>query len=433
MKLLLCTGFLPPYAPSSAVRVSKFAAFLLARGHDVRLLGALNQQYPPVVAAEFPEERALYVPYTDVRDVLGRLRPSRERSKPSAEVRPRPSKPGPASDAAPASAVQKLKTNVRALYQTSFALPDNLRLWQRPAVQAALQAWQDWRPDLIYVSAPPHSAIGVGADLAAHWSVPWVLEYRDLWTEHPYYGEPFWRRAVERRLEARWTQSVAGYVTVTRTWANWLKRRGKPVILAMNGFDPADYACPMPPDTDPRTLSLIYAGALYGAKRDPSPLFQAIADLGPDKTRLRVRFHTPGPNEVASLAARYGLEDPVVQSLPPVPRQKILELEQRSSLLLLLRWDDPREDSVIAGKLFEYIGARRPILSIGRTRGEAADLIVENKLGVVCGSAPDAGALLRQALDQGADAAVGYAPAAAVGFARESQCVAIEQFFAELV
>lgn len=54
-----------------------------------------------------------------------------------------------------------------------------------------------------------------------------------------------------------------------------------------------------------------------------------------------------------------------------------------TDILLLLRWDDKRENSVIAGKLFEYIGAGKPILSVGGTEGEAADIIRDNNFGLV--------------------------------------------------
>jgi hypothetical protein len=42
-------------------------------------------------------------------------------------------------------------------------------------------------------------------------------------------------------------------------------------------------------------------------------------------------------------------------------------------VLLLLLWNDPRERGVYTGKLFEYLGARRPILGIGPADNVAAD------------------------------------------------------------
>jgi hypothetical protein len=52
-------------------------------------------------------------------------------------------------------------------------------------------------------------------------------------------------------------------------------------------------------------------------------------------------------------------------------------------VLLLCRWDNPAEDGIIPGKLFEYIGARRPVLSLGSLTGEAADIVRNGNFGLV--------------------------------------------------
>ena len=57
--------------------------------------------------------------------------------------------------------------------------------------------------------------------------------------------------------------------------------------------------------------------------------------------------------------------------------------DQTVDVLLLLRWNHPSENGVIAGKLFEYIGAGKEILSLGSTTGEAAEIIRNNKFGFV--------------------------------------------------
>lgn len=66
----------------------------------------------------------------------------------------------------------------------------------------------------------------------------------------------------------------------------------------------------------------------------------------------------------------------------PVPYEKALRLQQEADILLLLLWDDPRERGVFTGKIFEYAGAGRPVLSVGAEDGVAASLIRERNLGV---------------------------------------------------
>lgn len=64
--------------------------------------------------------------------------------------------------------------------------------------------------------------------------------------------------------------------------------------------------------------------------------------------------------------------------------------QQQSQLLLLLNWNDPKELGIYTGKVFEYLAARRPILSIGYTRGGVVkELLDQTKAGVHCASEAD--------------------------------------------
>ncbi len=40
MRILIVSGYFAPFAPMSGVRAGKLAKYLLARGHDVRVLAA---------------------------------------------------------------------------------------------------------------------------------------------------------------------------------------------------------------------------------------------------------------------------------------------------------------------------------------------------------------------------------------------------------
>ena len=50
---------------------------------------------------------------------------------------------------------------------------------------------------------------------------------------------------------------------------------------------------------------------------------------------------------------------------------------------MLLLNDTKNIDGIIPGKLFEYIGAGRPIFAIGKTTGDTGKIITENNLGAI--------------------------------------------------
>ena len=55
-----------------------------------------------------------------------------------------------------------------------------------------------------------------------------------------------------------------------------------------------------------------------------------------------------------------------------MPYAESLAVQGRADALLLLMWDHPEEKGVLPGKLFEYMGAGKPVLAVGAGDGAAA-------------------------------------------------------------
>src|SRR4029079_8302661 len=116
-----------------------------------------------------------------------------------------------------------------------------------------------------------------------------------------------------------------------------------------------------------------YAGRLYLGHRDLGqflvPLRAAI-DQGvvrQRETRVHVRLLDPLPDETTAQIRFLELVD-VVEIAYDVPRDEVINLERASQFLLHLRWTDVAEQGIITGKIYEYLAARRPILSTGAGR-----------------------------------------------------------------
>ena len=56
-------------------------------------------------------------------------------------------------------------------------------------------------------------------------------------------------------------------------------------------------------------------------------------------------------------------------------------IEPLVAILLLMQWDDPRDQGNVPAKLFEYLAARRPILGLGLEDGVPATIIREHSAG----------------------------------------------------
>lgn len=445
MKILIVSGYFPPKAPAAATRMNKLAPFLLARGHDVRVLTQGGLPFPEVLSPEIPTEKIIYTKTLDVRSIpdIVMAAPGRllwqKRSENSKAASSGPDHAGDQSNKPASGLKPRIKKSLRPLgklYVDLFCWPDPHIGWLPWGMREGSRLMASWKPDIVYSSAPPHSSSILARRLGRRFAVPWVCELRDLWVDHPYYDEPAWRRWLEGIHERRVFRDAAGLVTVTAPWARLLERKyGKPTLLSMNGFDPKDFP-ETPPErqADEPALVIRYLGILYRDKRDPTPLFEALTLLGDAARKIRVQFFGPDLRFVDELRHRYGLGS-VVETHESVPYDRSIDLQRRADILLLLRWDNPGENSVIAGKFFEYLGSRRPILSVGSTEGVVADVIRERGAGLVSRSPEEIAGQLREWLlvkaEQGALPPLPLSVRR--GFSRTDQFEKLEDFLRTIV
>ena len=276
-----------------------------------------------------------------------------------------------------------------AIFYRLVAFPDR-GIFTVPRIARHADALGSWRPDVIVVSGPPFSTYLVARRLARRYGIPWVADYRDLWTNSTYYLCGPIRRRVDRVVE-RWILRTASLTTtVSEPLAEDLRRDfGVECQVVMNGFEPdeisaAERATPVPG----LPLRIVYTGEIYEGKRDPTPLFEALRRLAVDPGTVQVEFRGITVLPLQEKAARAGVGD-LVRVGPALPRAECLALQQASDVQLLLMWNHPGEAGIYSGKLFEYLGSGRPILMLGYEHGAAADLIRERSAGVVANDPDD--------------------------------------------
>lgn len=176
-----------------------------------------------------------------------------------------------------------------------------------------------------------------------------------------------------------------------------------------NGFEPRDFEGFEYSSGTPRLL-IRYVGTIYAGLQDPTPLFQAIHLLRDRGVEIdaRVEFFGADSHEVRAAADNLGLSD-CVTFLGRVSHAEAVRVQVEADILLLLFWDHPHEKGVLTGKLFEYIGARRPILCMGLDEGVGPDLVRDENLGFVSSDPEEiADFLLRSAREKRETGSVSY-------------------------
>jgi hypothetical protein len=411
LKILFLAYYFPPYNNIGAVRAAKLARYWHERGVELKVLSAAAQSSAPTLDNEVPEALVTRTSWIDVnalpRLVLGRRKVASE---------------GYASES-------RALSRLGAVYRTLANFPDGETGWLPYALRAGRRVLGSWRPDVIYASARPFTALIVAQRLARAHAIPWFAELRDLWTERHHYPHPAWRRRLEGKLERAVLASARGLVTVSQPLAERLARFGKPVEVSMNGYDERD--APAPLGADFAGLRIVYTGTVYPGEQDPAPLFRALA-LIRERCAVRVEFYGRLPAEPLRRAAReHGAED-MVAVFPPVPYRDALALQRGADACLLLLWSNPAEPGVYTGKVFEYLGAKRPVLAIGAGDDVAGALLRGRGAGFV-GADPHAIAdwLLARCEEKRRSGAVAELPEAArSGLTRREQFERLDRFIA---
>jgi len=265
-----------------------------------------------------------------------------------------------------------------------LAYPDFTKGWIPFASEAVVELAGQERVDVILTTSPPESCHIIGAQAKKVLGCPWVADFRDLWTQN-LADQKHSSLPLRIRLEKKTLAVADALVTVSAPWADRLRERypAKPLHTIPNGFDPDDFR--RRPGELTKTFCITHAGQLYQGKRDPGPLLEVLGELIREQIlpsrEVRVRFYGQVEPWLPPLVSRCGLEQ-VVEMNGVIGRDEALRREMESQVLLLLGWSDPKETGQHTGKLFEYLGAARPILAVGGNRGVLTDVLEKTKAGV---------------------------------------------------
>ncbi len=265
------------------------------------------------------------------------------------------------------------------------AYPDPQKGWQRFAVEAGEDILRQQNIKAMISTSPPATSHIIAKRLKDEFRIPWVADFRDLWTQHYYYLYGPLRKVIERRLELNTLSAADMLVAVSQPTADDLRslHRQKPVHSIPNGFDPAEVNTTPGNLTDKFTIT--YTGNLYPGKQSPEPLFAALRDLiaegSMNASAVEVRFYGIESGWVDKQAERYGLTG-IVRQFGIVPREIALNKQRESQLLLLPKWNDAQQRGNYPAKIFEYLAARRPVLAVGGFPDVVDQLLDETKAGV---------------------------------------------------
>jgi glycosyltransferase involved in cell wall biosynthesis len=282
------------------------------------------------------------------------------------------------------SAMETLAEFVRS----TFFIPDARIGWYPYAVRQGLRIIKEQNIEALYSSSPPYTTSVIARKLHLATGIPWVAGFRDPWSG--FLSTPdrwFIPRAIDERLERAVFKDANA---VEAAWRGILKDviakvpdvDQKKLVYHPNGFDGEDY--PALKNQKNKRFTVTYTGSMYG-KRNPKTFLEAVeglvSDGKVDPEKIWLRFIGRFGSEVREMLEQSSIHDSI-EVVSYLPHSESVEALLRSDALLLIVDEADGSDEIVPGKVFEYIGARRPIIALA-PEGAIAGLMRETRSGLV--------------------------------------------------
>jgi len=358
-RLLVVSYYTPPLGLSGVMRVTKLCKFLPEAGWQPLILTVkpvAYYYYDPRLLDDLKASRVYRTESADPNRLLNLVRSKTKKLTPAL--------------------AHGLGAGPRLLNHVLF--PDSKVGWLPFGSVAGRHIIDREKPAAIFATAPPFTALLLGVRLKAHAHVPLAADFRDPWPTG-FAPPPPHLRAALRRVRRYAVEHSDLVLAVNDGTARAVGPRCE---VLDNGFDPTDF------DVEPAKLdgfSVVHVGNLWRNQAEVASLVAAL------RARPEAKLYLAGR---VDLDTRRRFEhDPQVRLLGTLPHGETCALMKGAGALLYV--GKPKQPVGI--KLYEYLGARRPIVVWGEGSDEAAGLVTDAQAGLACGL--DAGRLV-EALDE---------------------------------
>ena len=256
----------------------------------------------------------------------------------------------------------------------NFFIPDPRKGWNKYAIAKAKELIKEQNIEVVITTSPPHSTQLIGLEIKKTFpSIKWIADLRDPWTDI-YFYDKFFPSALARKIDSNYERKVITNsdiaLSVSPSIQKMLQQRysNANIEVITNGYDSSDFK-KVDSSSISKNKEIVYTGTLT----TDYPL-QQIVNIAKKFNDLNFRFIGSTPREFRELIDKEDLNDNFIFE-KTIPHNQIISRMLEAGILLLLIPQVPQNEGILTGKLFEYLGAKSPILAIGPKNGDAEKII----------------------------------------------------------
>lgn len=377
MKILIITQWFPPYNSSGVQRWSRITGEL-SRKHEITVLTCysnlttLSQDHPvwlnrvTVLRAIVPEKIEDYFSGFAKR-LIAVLRKLYIKKSGINEHTPVSHAYGEFPEDSPIPVVPKLsiKSLLLYLYQYSPICPS----WMisRPLVALAKKELKGVKFDAVIASTPGFGCLVAANRLSKHFQIPWYADYRDLWAADLPPNTLLMRLcgSFGKAQEKRVIKNAKKVFVVSEEMRKYLPYDNNNIVeLPTPISEISEETLVQSANSGSATLRISYGGSVP-INSSMHLFLKALEDiLSVDSLDIELKLYGHR-NVIGWLVDQIPLYPNVAKIscyLGELSHCESIKMQKSSDLLLLLGYNGYTQDTILTGKLFEYIAVRKKIL-----------------------------------------------------------------------
>lgn len=374
-KVLIITYYWPPAGGAGVQRVLKFAKYLPQFGWQPIILTVENPDCPVIdetLLNDIPAECKIYkTKAIEPFEIYKKLTGKEKNYKIPSDV---------ITKSTNLSFTEKISKWIRI----NLFIPDAKIGWKYFAVKEGLKIIKNEKVDLIFSTSPPHTVQLIAKKLARLTKLKWVADFRDPWLEIVHYQNSkrnFFTKLIDQNLEKKVLQNADSIITISDDIVNLFQSKigEKNYFVIPNGFDESDFH--EIEKVKNKNFTIAYTGVITKT-RVPFVFLSALKKIINEDKITNIKFIIAGKTctEFTDEVKKLNIEN-YVEEKGFLPHHESTNILQNADVLLLIIDDVQNNKGFLTGKIFEYLGSKKPIFAIGPIDGNANEIIIKADCG----------------------------------------------------
>ncbi len=253
----------------------------------------------------------------------------------------------------------------------TFLIPDNKLSWAKKALNKTIDLLSNEHYDSLFISAPPFSQFDVFRELKKNYQIPIIFDYRDLWYDSyfAFYPTPF-HKIIHKKKEYAALKSADRIIVTNRKIKEKLLNTYPfltfdDVVIISHGYDQEDFDKIIAQSKPQNKMVIMYSG-IFMVYNTPEYFLKAFKQLTIERTDIasNIELHFVGflGKENKKLISKLNLQSFIKDHGYVNHNESIAKLKS-ADILWFMVGKRRNIDAILPGKLYEYIGTRKPIIA----------------------------------------------------------------------